>query len=110
MREAFEAYAFDYLVKPFNLDRIRQTMARIKVMRAESRESGDSATPSITNRLTGREKQILRLLQRGLLYKQIADEFNVTIKAVEFHTSKILRKLQSSDRFELIDRKDLEID
>ena len=28
--EAFQVYAFDYLIKPFNLSRIRQTMERIK--------------------------------------------------------------------------------
>lgn len=32
--EAFEVYAFDYLVKPFNLERIKQTMARIKELKA----------------------------------------------------------------------------
>jgi len=29
MGEAFEVYAFDYLVKPFKLDRLEQTLARI---------------------------------------------------------------------------------
>lgn len=28
-QEAFEVYAFDYLVKPFNLERLEQTLARI---------------------------------------------------------------------------------
>jgi len=41
--EAFEVYAFDYLVKPFNLDRIRQTIARIKEVKAKGRESGNYA-------------------------------------------------------------------
>ena len=30
MSNAFEIYAFDYLVKPFNMDRIRQTLERIE--------------------------------------------------------------------------------
>jgi len=30
MPEAFEVYAFDYIVKPFKLDRLRQTLERIK--------------------------------------------------------------------------------
>ncbi|SFG35692.1 two component transcriptional regulator, LytTR family [Desulfotomaculum arcticum] len=30
IHEAFEVYAFDYLVKPFKLDRIKKTMERIK--------------------------------------------------------------------------------
>ncbi|MBE0446647.1 MAG: response regulator transcription factor [Actinobacteria bacterium] len=110
MREAFEVYAFDYLVKPFNLDRIRQTLSRIKEIKAKERGDGSSATQPITNRLTGREKQILRLLKRGLPYKEIAAELNITIKTVESHVTKIFRKLQCNDRFELIGRKDLKID
>ena len=30
MGEAFEVYAFDYLVKPFRLDRLEQTLERIE--------------------------------------------------------------------------------
>lgn len=29
MKEAFEVYAFDYLVKPFKVERVRETLARI---------------------------------------------------------------------------------
>ena len=43
--EAFEVYAFDYLIKPFKLDRIKKTMERIK--RQESLR-----TPVPTNRFT----------------------------------------------------------
>ena len=31
MPEAFEVYAFDYLVKPFRMQRLEQTLDRIKV-------------------------------------------------------------------------------
>lgn len=33
--EAFEVYAFDYLLKPYRLDRIIKTMERVKVFMAE---------------------------------------------------------------------------
>lgn len=33
--EAFEVYAYDYLVKPFKLERIQKTMARIKQQEAQ---------------------------------------------------------------------------
>ncbi|HEY3374807.1 MAG TPA: LytTR family DNA-binding domain-containing protein [Candidatus Aquicultor sp.] len=36
--EAFEVYAFDYLVKPFNAGRIEQTIERIKKVKDERRE------------------------------------------------------------------------
>jgi two-component system, LytTR family, response regulator len=35
MHEAFEMYAFDYIVKPFKLERLFQTMERIKTLNEE---------------------------------------------------------------------------
>jgi len=51
--------------------------------------------------LTGREKQVLNLIRKGFLYKQVALELGITTKTVEFHMSKILRKFNTSDRYEL---------
>ncbi len=66
-------------------------------------ENGDSLRYTANLILTGREKQVLRLLVDGLLYKQIASKLDISVKTVGFHTSKILRKLQVKDRFELAD-------
>ncbi|EGO65791.1 LytR/AlgR family response regulator transcription factor [Acetonema longum] len=38
--EAFEVYAFDYLLKPFNLTRVRQTVERIKASQKEREQVG----------------------------------------------------------------------
>lgn len=48
--EAFEVYAFDYLVKPFKLQRIKQTMERIKELKAERKEKGLSPSPLMCSR------------------------------------------------------------
>jgi DNA-binding NarL/FixJ family response regulator len=53
--------------------------------------------------LTGREKQVLRYLQKGLPNKQIAGELEVSVKTVEFHLSNIFRKYQVRNRFDLLD-------
>ena len=37
--EAFEVYAVDYLVKPFDLDRIRRTVERIQELKADREQS-----------------------------------------------------------------------
>ena len=38
-QEAVEVYAFDYLVKPFNLERIRWTIKRIQALKANNKQS-----------------------------------------------------------------------
>jgi DNA-binding NarL/FixJ family response regulator len=53
------------------------------------------------DRLTRRERDVLRLLARGYAYKEIAAELVISIKTVETHVSSVLRKTQSSNRHEL---------
>ncbi|MCW2587006.1 MAG: LuxR family transcriptional regulator [Frankiales bacterium] len=53
------------------------------------------------DRLTAREREVLRLLARGYAYKEIAAELFITLKTVETHASAVLRKLQLSNRREL---------
>ncbi len=45
--EAFNVYAFDYLVKPFKMNRLRQTMERIKLVM--SGKAAARPMPGITN-------------------------------------------------------------
>ena len=51
--------------------------------------------------LTPREQEVLRLIARGYMYKEIARRLGISIKTVEAHTSSTLRKLQLSSRHEL---------
>ncbi|MGA7096401.1 MAG: response regulator transcription factor [Acidimicrobiia bacterium] len=53
------------------------------------------------DRLTNREKDVLRLIARGFAYKQVARKLDISIKTVETHVSSVLRKLQLSNRHEL---------
>jgi DNA-binding NarL/FixJ family response regulator len=53
------------------------------------------------DRLTPREKDVMRLLARGYTYKEIAAELFLSIKTIETHASAVLRKLQLSNRREL---------
>ena len=53
------------------------------------------------DRLTPREKDVMRLLARGYTYKEIATELFLSIKTIETHASAVLRKLQLSNRREL---------
>jgi DNA-binding NarL/FixJ family response regulator len=51
--------------------------------------------------LTTREKEVLRHIARGYLYKEIAARLGISAKTVEAHVSAVLRKLQLSNRHEL---------
>jgi DNA-binding NarL/FixJ family response regulator len=53
------------------------------------------------DRLTLREREVLRLIARGYLYKEIALRLDISPKTVEAHVSAVLRKLQLSSRHEL---------
>ncbi len=53
------------------------------------------------DRLTAREKEVLRLIARGYPYKQVAKRLYISVKTVESHVSSVLRKLQLSSRYEL---------
>jgi DNA-binding NarL/FixJ family response regulator len=53
------------------------------------------------DRLTLREREVLRLIARGYQYKEIALRLSISPKTVEAHVSAVLRKLQLSNRHEL---------
>ncbi|MGA8219748.1 MAG: response regulator transcription factor [Solirubrobacterales bacterium] len=53
------------------------------------------------DQLTAREREVLRYIARGYLYKEIALRLSISAKTVEAHVSSVLRKLQLSNRHEL---------
>lgn len=59
-----------------------------------------SADPQL-DQLTAREREVLRHIARGYLYKEVAHSLGISVKTVEAHVSAVLRKLQLSSRHEL---------
>ena len=53
------------------------------------------------DRLSAREREVMRLIARGYAYKEVARELFISVKTVETHVSAVLRKLQLSSRHEL---------
>lgn len=60
-----------------------------------------AAVDSDLDRLTAREREVMRLIARGYSYKEVAGELFISIKTVETHMGAVLRKLQLSSRHEL---------
>ncbi len=76
-----------------------------KVLGEFKRMSGELAAGAATHdpaadgeRLTEREKEILRAIAQGLTNREIADRFYISEKTVKNHVSNLLRKLHLTDR------------
>lgn len=54
------------------------------------------------DRLSGREREILKLLAEGLSVKEIAARLNLSVKTVDVHKYNLMRKIDVHDRSELI--------
>ena len=66
------------------------------VVAGEQAETSDEL-----DRLSAREREVMRLIARGYAYKEVATDLFISIKTVETHVSAVLRKLQLSSRHEL---------
>jgi len=53
------------------------------------------------DQLTPRELDVLRLIARGYLYKEVAHNLGISTKTVEAHVASVLRKLQLTNRHAL---------
>ncbi len=62
----------------------------------------DHKTPSIGDNLTGREREVLQLMARGLTNQQIASELSIEKGTVRYHVSNILEKLGFTNRTQAV--------
>lgn len=112
--EAVKAGALGYLVKSAGreefLDAVRRTAEGDAVFTAglaglvlgEYRRLAATPATSDTPRLTERETEILRLVAKGLSYKQIAERLVLSHRTVQNHVQNTLGKLQLHNRVELV--------
>lgn len=59
MSDAFEVYAFDYIVKPFDIDRVTHTLERIEAL-SENKDSDASHLDKIVKYEKGLEKLLVK--------------------------------------------------
>jgi DNA-binding NarL/FixJ family response regulator len=62
----------------------------------------DISSPVQDQLLTDRELTIVRMVANGKITKEIADELNISVRTVETHRSKIMKKLNVSNASEMI--------
>ena len=71
-------------------------------MSATCRESVSISRAADAPRLTERETEVLRLVAKGLSYKQIAERLVLSHRTVQNHVQNTLRKLQLHNRVQLV--------
>jgi DNA-binding NarL/FixJ family response regulator len=84
--------------KPYFTGAVTQTLVDW-FLRADDEATQD---PSPFGVLTGREREIVRLLAEGMSNKQIATSHRISVKTVETHRATIMRKLGLGSVVELV--------
>ena len=116
--EAVKAGATGYLVKSASreelLDAVRQTAEGVAVFtpglaglvlgeyRRLSAAGRERPSGPPVPRLTDRETEVLRLVAKGLSYKDIAERLVLSHRTVQNHVQNTLNKLQLHNRVELV--------
>lgn len=95
--------AADFIEKPFSdndlVDRVLEVLARYEQENQNYQRSQQWAEKIAT--LSTREKQVLELVLKGYLNKQIADELDITMRTVEVHRARALEKTGAKNIIEL---------
>ncbi len=80
----------------------RLTAALVADLRRPGEDSNGNAEGKLIAQLTDREMEVISLIGEGLKNKQIADRLFISETTVRHHITSILKKLQVSDRLELL--------
>jgi two-component system response regulator DctR len=95
--------AFDFCEKPFSdnalVDRVEQALRRSAQVLAERREA-DRLAARLAE-LTERERDVMRLVARGLPNKLIADQLAISVRTVEVHRARVFDKMEVKSAVEL---------
>ncbi len=97
MANAFEIYAFDYLVKPFDLERIGKTLDRIKSMMPDKDYAGEETkTAASCEKLVIRGKEEINLIDTEdiLMIERTDGMCRIVTKDETFLTSASLSSIQ----------------
>jgi FixJ family two-component response regulator len=101
---AMKAGAVEFLGKPFRdqelLDAVNAALELDRVRRG--RDIADEALRKRFDALTSRERQVLTLVARGLLNKQIAAELDLSEITVKVHRGQAMRKMQARSLSDLV--------
>jgi len=101
---AMKEGAVEFLPKPFRdqdlLDAVQEAIARNREARVQRRQLLEWRARYES--LSAREREVMALVVRGLLNKQIAGELGTTDATVKLHRGRVMHKMQASSLADLI--------
>jgi FixJ family two-component response regulator len=101
---AIKAGAVEFLEKPFNGQMFLEKVQRALREDAE-RQARQIATKAIRSKfalLTGKEREVLTMIQEGRPNKEIATRLDITPRAVELRRASLMKKLGVGSLTELL--------
>src|SRR5215218_5810223 len=111
--EAVKAGATGYLVKSASREELLDAVRRVAIgdtvftpglaglVLGEFRRMSEPASGPDHSELTDRETEVLKMVAKGMSYKQIAGRLVISHRTVQNHVQNTLRKLQMHNRVEL---------
>ena len=101
---AVKAGASEFLEKPFNEQQLLDSIHIAIEQDAEQR--GKALQLAViqyrVDRLTEREREVMELIVKGVLNKNIASELNISQSTVEAHRSKVMDKMEAKTLSDLM--------
>ena len=99
--KAIKAMAFDYLLKPIDLDELNECIQRL-LRDKEKRHHFKIPDLSLVEPLTKREQEVLELVVEGKTSYEIAEELYIGKTTADSHRKNILEKTGAKNTAELI--------
>jgi len=101
--DAMRKGAFDFIEKPFDDEQLlSQVRAALETFDAGEPERAEPGVP--LELLSSRQREVLQRVLDGKPSRQIAEELAISVKTVEFHRARIMRKLGVKTAAELFRR------
>jgi FixJ family two-component response regulator len=104
VRKVMKAGAVEFLIKPFQKEELLHAVEQaFSLDRARRKE--EDVLQSIGARLdslTGREREVMRMVTAGMLNKQIASELNLSEITVKLHRRHVMEKMEANSLADLV--------